>query len=144
MGSTVASRLLAQLLDMRAIIETLARDPDDAPCPQADAWSPAATAEVAGGGNGAINGGEGSAGLYGTGSAITARGPVFHRVVLAPGGDTVADWRVLAPTDWHFGPRGPVAAGLAAMKEPTPRRVALLVASYDPCAPWALHPMAGN
>ncbi len=59
-------------------------------------------------------------------------------------GDTVADWRVLAPTDWHFSPRGPVASRLTAMAGQTRERVAILVTSYDPCAPWALHSATGG
>jgi hypothetical protein len=133
MGSTVVSRLLAQLLDVRAVVETLAANPEYTAGAQAGAWSPPAPDGVDGV-HGEIR--------CGMGSAITARGPVFHRVVLAPAGDTVADWRVLAPTDWHFAPGGPVAGKLAALAPPSPQRVALLVASYDPCAPWALHSRA--
>ena len=125
MGSTVVSRLLAQLLDTRVIRNALAGPGRIAHHPRE---TPAGAWTVPAGG--------------GVGCAVTARGPVFHRVVLA--GDSVADWRVLAPTDWHFGPRGPVAGRLAAMVAPTRRRVALLVASYDPCAPWALHSASGG
>jgi len=120
-GSTVVSRLLGQLLDARVISGAgkSARDPGHTP---AGAWT------VPAGG--------------GVGCAVTARGPVFHRVVLT--GDTVADWRVLAPTDWHFSPRGPVASRLTAMAGQTRERVAILVTSYDPCAPWALHSATGG
>jgi hypothetical protein len=132
MGSTVMSRLLAQLLDVRAVIRALAGNTDYAADVQASAWSPSEPAYKTGNTR------------YGIGCAVTARGPVFHRVALAPAVDTVMDWRVLAPTDWHFGPRGPVAARLGALAAPTRRQVALLVASYDPCAPWALHLQAGD
>jgi hypothetical protein len=127
MGSTVVSRLLAQLLDVRAIIKALAGMTTSANDP---AWAQASARSLPANG--------------GVGCAITARGPVFHRAVLAPTADTVADWRVLAPTDWHFGPRGPLAGKLAALAAPTPQRVALLVASYDPCAPWALQSQAAS
>jgi hypothetical protein len=64
-------------------------------------------------------------------------------VLLADGADTAADtvvdWRVLAPTDWHFGRHGPVTRELSALEAPTRGQVALVVASYDPCAPWTLH-----
>jgi hypothetical protein len=122
-GSTVVSRLLAQLLDVRAIFKVLEGKAVNVNDP---AWTQASARSLAANG--------------GVGCAVTARGPVFHRAVLGPTADTVADWRVLAPTDWHFGPRGPVAGQLATLAAPTPQRVALLVASYDPCAPWTLHP----
>lgn len=122
MGSTVVSRLLAQLLDMRAIFRALDGRTASLNGP---AWIQASARSLPANG--------------GVGCAVTARGPVFHRVVLGPTADIVVDWRVLAPTDWHFGPRGPVAGKLAKLPAPTQQRVALLVASYDPCAPWALH-----
>lgn len=71
----------------------------------------------------------------GTGCAVTARGPVFHRVELAEDG-SVARWRALAPTDWHFAPAGPLARRLRpglSLED-----VGLLVAGFDPCAPWDL------
>ncbi|MEE4191435.1 MAG: hypothetical protein V2I66_07640, partial [Halieaceae bacterium] len=72
----------------------------------------------------------------GLGCAVTARGPVFHRVMLDNGG-RVHQWRVLAPTDWHFAPGGPLeqeAGRLALDDEP----LRLLVLGLDPCAPWTL------
>ncbi len=77
----------------------------------------------------------------GIGSAMTARGPVFHRICLGEA-DTVVDWRVLAPTDWHFAPGGPAARELGELGTPTAMR--LLIASYDPCAPWTLHTDQGG
>ena len=71
----------------------------------------------------------------GTGCAVTARGPVFHRVDLA-GDGSVARWRALAPTDWHFAPRGPLAALLGPGY--SDRDIDLLVAGFDPCVPWEL------
>ncbi len=72
----------------------------------------------------------------GMGRAITARGPVFHRVELA-GDGKVAAWRVLAPTDWHFAPGGPLlseARRLVLEDE----QLGLLVLGFDPCAPWSI------
>ncbi|MEJ2533380.1 MAG: hypothetical protein P8Y92_16460 [Halioglobus sp.] len=80
----------------------------------------------------------------GMGRAQTARGPVFHRVSLDPhDGETVTDWRVLAPTDWHFSPRGPLArsAGEGPQEESWLR---LLIAGFDPCAPWTIMTGAGE
>lgn len=70
----------------------------------------------------------------GLGVATTARGPVIHRVSLDEK-DTVRDWRVLAPTDWHFAPEGPLVA-LAAKLDA--EALPFLVAAFDPCAPWSL------
>ncbi len=128
MGSTVTSRLLAQVLDGRFIARALLQNrAEQQPASASGDWSLAR----AGNAN------------SGMGCAVTARGPVFHQVRLAAGEDaatdTVADWRVLAPTDWHFGRRGPVVRELANLATPTREQVALVVASYDPCAPWTLH-----
>lgn len=70
--------------------------------------------------------------------AETARGLLVHRVRLA--GDTVADWRALAPTEWNFHPSGPVARLLAGLRpsDDTPR-VRLIAAAFDPCV--TLHAM---
>jgi hypothetical protein len=71
----------------------------------------------------------------GTALAMTARGPLAHRVVLAEG--RIADWRTVAPTEWNFHPDGPYARALkAAPVVPDPLRAArLLAASFDPCVP---------
>jgi hypothetical protein len=75
-------------------------------------------------------------GGVGLGRANTARGPVFHRVVL--GDDNhVLDWRVLAPTDWHFAANGPLAHEASRLGGDSDR-LALLVAGFDPCAPWSI------
>ena len=117
LGNSTASRILAQVLDTRVICRQLAG--------------------AGAGAEGEHNGWLLEAGI-GMGRATTSRGPVFHRVSLRGGtGDRVADWRVLAPTDWHFAPRGPVVAGLEQPRNA--ERMRLLVSSYDPCAPWSLH-----
>lgn len=95
----------------------------------------------------------------GLGAAPAARGLLLHRVVLA-GGDTPAaaragDYRILAPTEWNFHPRGVVAAGLEQLMEgplaaqSRPDRGAdaygtleaaarLLVTAVDPCVDYRL------
>lgn len=118
-GPGTGSRLLALLLDMRHILAGLAGSPP----PEEDvprAWP--------------------EGGQVGTGCARTARGPVFHRVEL-DGEERVRHWRALAPTDWHFAAGGPVAAALAGCDDDAQGR--LTVASFDPCAPWALQ-LAGK
>jgi hypothetical protein len=109
-------RLLSQLLDTRAILAALTGDgrEETRQC----SWPL-------------------SEGL-GMGCALTARGPVFHRVELddkRPG--KVADWRVIAPTDWHLSASGPVvqaaSSGVFSVKW-----LRFLVAGLDPCAPWTI------
>ena len=120
-GKPVLARVLAQVLDMRVIYRALRDPPAEPP------------------------GGDGRTDRPGTGlgCALTARGPVLHQVRLDPADpDRVADWRVLAPTDWHFGPRGPVLRDLAGLDNSAAMR--LLIASYDPCAPWTLQTAPGE
>ncbi|KAA1189676.1 hypothetical protein F0M18_15110 [Pseudohalioglobus sediminis] len=103
-------RTAALLLDTLAIAETLAGQAMTAP--EANSWA--------------------EPGRCGTGRAITARGPVFHRVQLAED-DSVAHWHALAPTDWHFAPDGAVANTLAGCSDTGEAR--LLLAGFDPCVP---------
>jgi len=113
-GATPVARLLALTVDARAIAAGLEG------AMGAGQAGPLAWRE-----------GEGS----GTGCAVTARGPVFHRVGLDERG-RVLQWRALAPTDWHFAPRGPVAGALSGVTSLPAARLA--VAGFDPCAPWSV------
>ena len=63
----------------------------------------------------------------------TARGLLLHIVRLVAG--RVADYRILAPTEWNFHPLGPLAASLAAMPADAglAQRARRVVASLDPC-----------
>lgn len=119
----VARRLLAQVLDTHVIARAL-HDPAQVMVRQPESWSLAAG--------------------KGMGRAQTARGPVFHRVSLDPrDGETVTDWRVLAPTDWHFSPCGPLARSAATGRRELPW-LRFLVAGFDPCAPWTMVTSAGE
>ena len=84
---------------------------------------------------------------FGLGSAETSRGPVFHAIAFdgKTGDPHIADWRVLAPTDWHFAPDGPVASALSGLGpvDRCQRWARLCVASFDPCAPCAIE-IAGH
>jgi hypothetical protein len=71
----------------------------------------------------------------GVGRALTARGPLFHRVRLDAGG-RVADWQLLSPTDWHVADDGLLAVLLH--RDRDAGEVALSVSAVDPCAPWSL------
>ena len=70
-----------------------------------------------------------------------ARGLLVHRVRLA--GDRVADYRILAPTEWNFHPAGAVALGLGDLaRRAEPGRLAALANLYitaiDPCVSFSL------
>lgn len=73
-----------------------------------------------------------------------ARGLLLHRVRLGHGGDAalVADYRVLAPTEWNFHPQGTVAAMLARMPRAPDagqaRRIGVLAAAFDPCVTYQI------
>ncbi len=63
----------------------------------------------------------------------TARGLLFHVVRLRDG--RVTDYRILAPTEWNFHPRGPLAEAMQALAwdAGTIARVERLIHSLDPC-----------
>lgn len=62
-----------------------------------------------------------------------ARGLLLHAVTLDAQG-RVLRYRMVAPTEWNFHPRGPVARALALLPaQADAARVRLLVAAYDPC-----------
>ncbi len=69
-----------------------------------------------------------------------ARGRLCHRVVLD--GDRIARYRILAPTEWNFGPQGPAIAALREIHEDdaaTARSQAkLLIHALDPCVGYNL------
>jgi hypothetical protein len=69
------------------------------------------------------------------GSVDTARGRLFHWIAVCDG--HVARYRTLAPTEWNFHPRGPLAQGLIGAEANDlallRRAVELLVTVIDPC-----------
>jgi len=77
---------------------------------------------------------------FGVGIArvAAARGLLVHRVVLDQG--RIGEYRILAPTEWNFHPRGVVAQGLSAMPSSdaaTLKRLAgLFVTAVDPCVEY--------
>lgn len=80
-----------------------------------------------------------SAGL-GIGQVAAARGQLVHRVALDQH-DRVIDYRILAPTEWNFHPRGVVVNGLAALtgsKAEIEQQARLLVTVIDPCVGYDL------
>jgi Ni,Fe-hydrogenase I large subunit len=71
----------------------------------------------------------------GSGLSETARGPLAHWVQLD--GETVVDWRAVAPTEWNFHPKGPFACALSHGERlhDAERQIRVLAASFDPCVP---------
>jgi hypothetical protein len=70
-----------------------------------------------------------------------ARGLLVHRVRLA--GEHIAEYRILAPTEWNFHPQGVVAAGLGGLMEqaapPALEPLArLFITAVDPCVDFDL------
>lgn len=82
----------------------------------------------------------------GTGQALswveTARGLLLHRVALeaGPSGPRVADYRVVAPTDWNFHPRGVLAGAIARLSPEAGHTARWLAAAFDPCVPARVQP----
>ncbi|MEW7980830.1 MAG: hypothetical protein AB2813_13820 [Candidatus Sedimenticola endophacoides] len=75
----------------------------------------------------------------GIGHSIAARGQLLHRVKL--NGERVAAYQILAPTEWHFHPRGVVArslAGVAGTREQMEQQARLLINAIDPCVSYEL------
>lgn len=70
----------------------------------------------------------------------TARGLLMHEIALD--GEGIADYLIVAPTEWNFHPQGPLAGWLAGRdtgdREAVERFVARAVAALDPCVRWEL------
>lgn len=127
LGNGILTRLAAQLLEMARIARRIARGPETRrPCP--DAEMPHEPIRV-------------SAPGVGLAAVPAARGPLIHRVRIADA--RVADYRILAPTEWNFHPRGVVATGLDDLRaragDPERTRLArLFIAAVDPCVDFDL------
>jgi coenzyme F420-reducing hydrogenase alpha subunit len=76
----------------------------------------------------------------GLGWVETARGLLVHLVQLD--GARVAAWRIVAPTEWNFHPRGALPAGLVgahvARAQDALTRAQWLVQALDPCVQFSL------
>lgn len=70
----------------------------------------------------------------------TARGSLMHEIVLD--GDRIADYLIVAPTEWNFHPQGALVDHLlgqdAADRDALQQHVAHIVSALDPCVPWEL------
>lgn len=83
----------------------------------------------------------------GIGQAVAARGQLVHRVILNDS-EQVADYRILAPTEWNFHPQGVVSRSLAALQggsaEQIERLADLLITAIDPCVGYELRLVDGG
>jgi len=71
--------------------------------------------------------------------AEAARGRLFHQVELD--GERILDYRILAPTEWNFHPRGVVASsllGVGGTAADMERQARLVVDAIDPCVGYDL------
>lgn len=70
----------------------------------------------------------------------TARGLLMHEIVLD--GERIADYLIVAPTEWNFHPQGVVVDQLLGQEagdgDALQQHVARTVAALDPCVPWEL------
>lgn len=75
-----------------------------------------------------------------------ARGLLIHRLVLRQG--RVYDYRIVAPTEWNFRPKGVVALGLQQLQAESPedlrRQAELLINAVDPCVQYTLNLVDGD
>ena len=115
-GHTVATRFVARLVDLATLLVELTGEVPSAlqaPWVQSFAFAPAG----------------------GVAAVQTARGLLVHRVQLD--GGCVADYRVVAPTEWNFHPQGALAQGLAGVRADNrlalEQRARLVVQALDPC-----------
>ena len=117
-GHTAATRFVARLVDLALLLGELT----GAPRP-VDAL-PWVQAFVVGEADGLA-------------AVQTARGLLLHRVRIAEG--RVADYRIVAPTEWNFHPEGALAQGLAGMTAENQIalkwQARLAVQALDPCVP---------
>ena len=76
----------------------------------------------------------------GVGQVEAARGRLVHRVVVV--NDIVNEYRILAPTEWNFHPRGALLRGLSTIPADDPERVrqmgSALITAVDPCVGFEL------
>jgi Ni,Fe-hydrogenase I large subunit len=115
-GHTAATRFVARLVDLALLLGELggaSRPPGALPWVQAFAVGDA----------------------DGLAAVQTARGLLLHRVRIAEG--RVADYRIVAPTEWNFHPEGALARGLAGMvaenEMALKRQARVAVQALDPC-----------
>ena len=108
-GNSVATRLIARLTDLAALLQ---RDHEESPSLLACAVDGHAYA-----------------------TAVTARGVLVHAVALRDG--VIDDYAIVAPTEWNFHPQGAFVTALAACEADNERDLmraaTILTQAIDPC-----------
>lgn len=119
-GRGARPRLLARLMDLAQCARCLAAGADDGAAMPIDACSSGPGVGVA--------------------RVETARGTLLHRVRLED--ERVAEYTLVAPTEWNFHSRGAFASLLlgapATDAETLRRQAAALVLALDPCVPYRI------
>jgi Ni,Fe-hydrogenase I large subunit len=116
-GNGLYSRALARLAELKALFQCLADLPDVAPTalplPNRDSGNGQAQTEA-------------------------SRGRLFHRTALS--GGRIADYHILAPTEWNFHPQGLLPQALldAPADEALAARIEALLHAIDPCVDFQL------
>jgi hypothetical protein len=118
-GNTVGVRLLARLVELSAIAQALASGEGESP-----GWVRASAI-----GNG-----------VGCSAVETARGTLVHYVRVAA--ERVITYRIVAPTEWNFHPRGAFSAGVNDFPAETAARaeraLRLMAFALDPCVAYSI------
>ena len=119
-GRGARPRLLARMMDLAQCARYIAAGADDAAATPIDACSVAPGVGVA--------------------SVETARGTLLHRVRLED--ERVAEYTLVAPTEWNFHPRGAFASLLLGTPgtdvESLRRHASALALALDPCVPYQI------
>lgn len=117
-GASILARFLARLFDIAALLDRL-REPEEPGWVQGAALGPG----------------------IGLAWVQTARGLLLHRAELDGQGD-VADYRIVAPTEWNFHPAGSCVEALtgkpASSVDEARRSAELLVQALDPCVAYMI------
>jgi hypothetical protein len=119
-GNSVAARMTARLVELATLLVGLDRPAPDDRLP-IDASLTIAAAE-------------------GIGAVETARGLLLHRARLADG--HIADYQIVAPTEWNFHPDGAFIHGLRGVvsedRATLDEKVRLVVHALDPCVAFRI------
>jgi uptake hydrogenase large subunit len=117
-GRGAGARLLARLLELAALPARLGACLPDAGSALVRAWALGENSGIAG--------------------VETSRGLLFHVVRLRAG--KVAEYRIVAPTEWNFHPDGPLLQALTSLAQGDDMvaRARLVAQSLDPCVAFAI------
>lgn len=119
-GNGVLARAVARLTELAVVPDTLRELADPGTSP-------------------AIQGTSVTSGT-GLGQVAAARGQLVHRLALS--GGTVTEYRILAPTEWNFHPRGCLVRALEGARFPDGQAArtgaGYLIGGIDPCVDYSL------